>query len=502
MKSEKLEVSQCDSSRYFPVSSFKPHELCINTSFLWNDRNTSFHFVFSLRVFATILKALWRYMPLFAHLKPFLRSESLARKMSGRSKAVDYSGWSKSDLLRRIHQLEGNDCDPILNVYDGKKKHNLSEGGPVMKKQKKQKVFDFSKYSKRKIALRFSYLGWNYQGLALQGEPTELPTVEEKLMDALFRVKLIGSLEQQECEFSRCGRTDKGVSALNQVVSLNVRSKLTAEELKDPANDRKEIDYIKSINQALPNDIRVHSICLRVPKDFDARFSCTFRHYKYVFHGKDLDIAAMNEAASYFVGENDFRNFCKIDASKQITNFKRTIMMAQIDKIENQDGFYVFNLKGTAFLWHQVRCMVAVLLTVAQKLEDPTIDLLQVEEYSSRPTYKMAHDIPLVLYDCGFDEEKVKWSRGPMRNFNTNAAVDGLWNDYKVKSIMLDFMRSFTDTPFESSGKVHVNLGDGVGQAMKDYIKYNKRSRLETADQINAKWKGKKDASRAMSKAD
>lgn len=414
---------------------------------------------------------------------------------------MDYTDWTKKQLLNRIYQLEGRGVvfpDSQLKKNAQREEKDKDTLNLKISKQEKKKIFDFSKYTKRKIALRFSYLGWNYQGLALQGEETDLPTVEEKIMEALYKVKLIGSLDQNDCEFSRCGRTDKGVSAMNQVISLIVRSKLSEEEIKNPENDDNEIDYIKTINHSLPDDIRIHSICLRPPKTFDARFDCTYRHYKYIFNGNNLDITAMNEAAKHFLGENDFRNFCKIDASKQIYNFKRTILMSQIDKIPGEDNFFVFNLKGTAFLWHQVRCMVAVLLTVAQKHEDPSIvkELLDIEKYPSRPVYKMAHDIPLVLYDCGFDSNLIKWSTGPDRKFNVNKVVDGIWNDYKIKSIISDFMKSFTEeTNDEKSGKTYVNLGDGIGQSMNSYIKYSKRNRLETAEKINSKWKGKRDPS-------
>lgn len=420
----------------------------------------------------------------------------------GEGGQLDYTNWSKKQLLKRVLELEGRPIPPLQNSF--KVVDNQTSDNVLPKKHKKQKHFDFSKYSTRKIALKFAYLGWDYQGLALQGEETNLPTVEAKIMEALYKVKLIGSLDQGQCEFSRCGRTDKGVSAMNQVISLKVRSKLSEEELKDNANDTKEIDYIKTINQSLPEDIRIHSICLRPPPDFDARFSCTYRHYKYIFNGQGLDIEAMNQAAGYFLGENDFRNFCKIDASKQIHNFKRTILCSQIDQLPGNENLYVFNLKGTAFLWHQVRCMIAVLLTVAQRFEDPIIvrELLNVEIYPSRPVYKMAHDIPLVLYDCGYDEALVHWSSGPKRSFNVNKAVDGLWNDYKVKSTIVDFMRKFTEEKDADgrSGKIHVNLGDGIGQAMNSYTKYGSRTRLETADDINAKWKGKKSTSKLSQK--
>lgn len=398
----------------------------------------------------------------------------------------DYTDWSKEQLLRRIYELESAEKVETKNDL-------ISIDRPV---SSKGKGFDYTKYTKRKIALKFAYLGWNYQGLAIQGESTELPTVEEKIMEALYKVKLIGSLEQDECEFSRCGRTDKGVSAMNQVISLTVRSKLSVEELQDEVNDVHEIDYIKTLNQSLPADIRVHSICLRPPPNFDARFSCTYRHYKYIFNGKSLDIDAMNKAASYFLGENDFRNFCKIDASKQITNFRRKILESKIERISHDNEFCVFDLKGTAFLWHQVRCMVSILLMVGQKLEEPDIvrRLLDISEFSSRPVYKMAHDIPLVLYDCGFDNEAVRWTKGPERSFDTNAIVYGLWNDYKIKSVIASYMKLFTTGGNINNDKVHVNLGDGIGQAMKKYTKLEKRNRLEDADTINAKWVKRKHA--------
>lgn len=89
----------------------------------------------------------------------------------------------------------------------------------------------------------------------------------------------------QDYNFSRCGRTDKGVSAMNQVISLHVRSNLTREEQQDEENDGREIDYVHILNQLLPDDIRISAVCLRPPTNFDARFSCQYRHYRYLFHG-------------------------------------------------------------------------------------------------------------------------------------------------------------------------------------------------------------------------
>ena len=40
------------------------------------------------------------------------------------------------------------------------------------------KKFEFSRHSRRKIALKFCYSGWEYGGLAFQIGPAPLPAVE------------------------------------------------------------------------------------------------------------------------------------------------------------------------------------------------------------------------------------------------------------------------------------------------------------------------------------
>ena len=206
--------------------------------------------------------------------------------------------------------------------------------------------FEPSKYSTRFIALKFAYLGQCYNGLEHHAKnKTPLPTVEEVLWKALMKARLIfpspieglesGKVNWEGCEYSKCGRTDKGVSAFGQVVGLRVRSnrpllkedvltghlapvtrpltkdgappedcgiesstlKIDNDELEDlshsaeasddettlfdPIND--EITYPQVLNRLLPPDIRVLAWCPSPPKDFSARFSCKERQYKYFF---------------------------------------------------------------------------------------------------------------------------------------------------------------------------------------------------------------------------
>lgn len=183
------------------------------------------------------------------------------------------------------------------------------EKGVTHKKEhqgkKKKKEFDFSKVSKTRIALKFSYIGKAFSGgLVVQINTDD--TVEARLFDALRKCFLIDPKAHiSSCVYTRCGRTDKGVSALANVCTLMVRYL--------PAGD-----YCFRINHCLPPEIRILAYA-EIPPQFDSRFSCIYREYKYFFHqdqqGVLLDIEKMQQAARLFLGMHDFRNFCKKDNS-------------------------------------------------------------------------------------------------------------------------------------------------------------------------------------------
>lgn len=143
----------------------------------------------------------------------------------------------KKELWKKLHtnsvaeqQPDGmNACNlvckaPVENnsskgLDDGMNK-KAGEGSGV---SRKQKSFDFTRYHKRHIAIKMAYLGWDFHGFASQ-ESTE-NTIESHFFAALSKACLIEN--RADCNYSRCGRTDKGVSAFSQVVSLDVRSNLT-----------------------------------------------------------------------------------------------------------------------------------------------------------------------------------------------------------------------------------------------------------------------------------
>lgn len=105
---------------------------------------------------------------------------------------------------------------------------------------KKQRIFDITKYRRRHIALRVGssesgdfqvfYDGSHMSGFAQRDSAQLLEgvaddnSVETAIFAALKRVHLIDDITK--CHYQRCGRTDAGVSAFNQVISLYLRSNL------------------------------------------------------------------------------------------------------------------------------------------------------------------------------------------------------------------------------------------------------------------------------------
>ncbi|PXF47530.1 tRNA pseudouridine(38/39) synthase [Gracilariopsis chorda] len=329
--------------------------------------------------------------------------------------------------------------------------------------RKKPRHFDMSRYGQRHIALRLMYTGWRFHGFAAQADSDN--TVEAHLFSALLKVRLISS--RTGCDYSRAGRTDVGVSASNQVIGLRVRS-----NVKPPSTGHRELDYVKVLNGVLPQGIRCTAwtpVCdgaspypalydgdpdpikdywnsvingsvkeygnIRRPgQKFSARFDAAYRSYKYFFVCGALDIKAMRKGARYFEGTHDFRNFCRID--ENITNFERHMYTVQIrrlkdDSVQDDDGddeytmYYIF-VKGQAFLWHQVRCMAAVLFDVGMLCEDPEVikQLLEDAEVKNgvfskgRPQYKMAPPTPLLLYECEYPKTVLYFPQSFEREFS------------------------------------------------------------------------------------
>ena len=196
----------------------------------------------------------------------------------------------------------------------------------------------------RHIALHVYYDGGTYSGLAENIGQVNDTSIERAVFVALKKANFITSRDEH-CQYSRCGRTDKGVSACGQIIAMQMKSafpiaatlqnpnhpdasdqiqnathnndKITNDELpknsfesrpvwvpprknknKDNSHDNgavvytqkciKEYAYDKILNNLLPPDIRILGWC-PVSANFSARFSCTTRTYRYFFMAPKVD---------------------------------------------------------------------------------------------------------------------------------------------------------------------------------------------------------------------
>eukprot|EP00833_Pecoramyces_ruminatium_P012721 jgi/Orpsp1_1/1186753/evm.model.d7180000053036.2 len=177
----------------------------------------------------------------------------------------------------------------------------------------------------------------------------------------------------------------------------------------------------------------------------------------------------MQEACKKLEGLHDFRNFCKIDPTKH-NKFQRTIYSCSIFRAneiselcqkekETQNNnisssscitsyrpfdIYVFEIKGMAFLWHQVRCCMAILFLIGKHKENPSIiDILfdvNDEKDQGKPIYDLAPEIPLVLVDTGYPDNTFFWinDKSLTKNMDINNETGNCINYIKNLSVLLE----------------------------------------------------------------
>lgn len=168
------------------------------------------------------------------------------------------------------------------------------------------------------------------------------------------------------------------------------------------------------LNRVLPEDIQILDECI-VDEKFNARYDCIKRVYKYYFYKMEYNIEVISDAMLQFLGEHDFRNFCKLDVIAN-QNFVRKIMNITIEEVfpdnaprnselfKNDDRLRIFcvTIEGNAFLWHQIRYMMAVLFLIGKGIEQKSVISDLFNKLDGKPNYQMAPDYPLVLYNCEF----------------------------------------------------------------------------------------------------
>ena len=221
------------------------------------------------------------------------------------------------------------------------------------------------------MALALAYNGEGFSGFAKQKDEG-IRTVQGCLEQALKTVF------RREIETICAGRTDAGVHALGQVVSFA----LTPDEAAGLTSRR----LLISLNAITDDDITVKQ-AVWAPDDFSARFDAQWREYRYRicvgsippqflskvawWHKSQLDVDAMKQAATYLIGENDFKSFCKKASSVDKTTMR---CVRSIDLFEEEhlgEMCLVIKVIGNAFLHSMVRTIVGTLVEVGVGRKQP-----------------------------------------------------------------------------------------------------------------------------------
>ena len=206
-----------------------------------------------------------------------------------------------------------------------------------------------------------AYDGARYFGFVRQ---PGRPTVEAELLRVFRECGLCFNLKG--AEYQVAARTDRGVSAIGQVVALGMIKKPKLEEL----------------NALLPEDIAVLAAA-EVKPDFNPRTQALSKHYRYVCEAPlAFDLSTARRAAKLFEGIHDFRHFCKHEHGKS------TAGELKYARVRKQKQMLIFDFIAPAFLWQQVRRMVWAVLAVGTgnlSIEELKLMLEGRAKQSARP---------------------------------------------------------------------------------------------------------------------
>ena len=203
--------------------------------------------------------------------------------------------------------------------------------------------------------LHLAYDGTRYHGWQVQPHTLTVQAEVDRCLTQVLR-------QPTHCLGS--GRTDTGVHASHQVAHFEA-------ELLEPLTPDL---LLYRLRRALPPDIgalRLHP----VPAEAHARFSAEERHYDYfvvtapdpfrrdhaLYVDRPLDLAAMNEAAGYLIGQFDFTAFSKVKGGEN-----HYVCYCTEAGWHPAPGGWRFRIRANRFVRGMVRLVVGTLLDVGR----------------------------------------------------------------------------------------------------------------------------------------
>lgn len=218
---------------------------------------------------------------------------------------------------------------------------------------------------------------------------------------------LEGTLTQlfaEPVKVTAAGRTDSGVHATGQVVSLETDAVFPFDRLP------------LALRGVLPSDLSVREATCVEP-GFSARFSARERTYVYAILNRpqrsallaryaayvphQLNIEAMREGAAHLIGEHDFRSFAAVGSQE------RTVRCLRRIELERRGELLRAEVAADGFLHHMVRAIVGTLLEcgTGRRTPDELVGVLAARDRQAAGTTAPANGLYLagVRYADGYD---------------------------------------------------------------------------------------------------
>jgi len=228
-----------------------------------------------------------------------------------------------------------------------------------------------------RLKLTLEYDGTEFHGWAAQ---PRLRTVEGVLHGAL------GSVFRTVDSLAVAGRTDAGVHALGNVVSVDAEGGPPVERAAE------------AINASLPDDVSVIAAA-ESASDFHARHSARARSYRYRiwrrpepspfearrawWYPRRVDEERLSAAAALLVGEHDFRAFTPTETQHDV--FVRNVSGAEWHR---RGEALEFEITADSFLRHMVRTLVGTMLELPPERIEPLLDgRMRAEAGSTAPAW-------------------------------------------------------------------------------------------------------------------
>lgn len=225
-----------------------------------------------------------------------------------------------------------------------------------------------------RYALKIAYNGFYFHGFARQ---PQVPTVEGTIIELLQTNNILSDASL----LRYASRTDKGVSALGNVIAFYTEQPLST---------------IKKNLKHAHGHVLFYAF-EQVDETFHPRHA-SLRQYRYYLPQVLINKESLADILSIFTGEHNYSNFARIEPRKNPVRCIQTIILSQSEQ------YHVVDIYAQTFLWQQIRRIFSAVIKYADKKisKDDIIKALSkpIETYD----FGLASTKHLLLYDVYYQD--------------------------------------------------------------------------------------------------